>query len=75
MCVYNIFFYVVVFVFIIDFDCLEGVVIFIEEWGVDELGINVIGLDDCLVCNFVFDVMLVLLIVGIIIEYGVFLLW
>lgn len=71
---YGIFFYIVVFVLIIDFNIKFGLEIFIEERSEDEIRFfngKKIVLDELKVFNFVFDVMLVENIIVIIIEKGV----
>lgn len=69
---HNVPFYVAAPVSTIDFDCPDGAAIPIEERASEELGIAAIGLADCPVRNFAFDVTPASLIAGIVTEHGIF---
>jgi methylthioribose-1-phosphate isomerase len=69
---HNVPFYVAAPTSTIDFACLDGASIPIEERDPEELGIHDIGLADCPVRNLAFDVTPAELIAGIITEQGVF---
>jgi methylthioribose-1-phosphate isomerase len=69
---HNVPFYVAAPISTIDFACLDGASIPIEERDPEELGIHGIGLADCPVRNLAFDVTPAELIAGIITEQGVF---